>query len=133
MKHLRNNPERNYFIFYLLAGHGMIVNGSQAVLLNQFDKSPTFYKIWAVEADIRDIAIRYSNSYQVALFACCREIMNREKHSGGMTHEDAKEFQCLYNRRKQMMPILGEQVRLHFEGMLDQQKLKLLAIRADFI
>ena len=59
--------------------------------------------------------------------------MNRDRHSGGMTREEAKEFKRMYDRRKQMMPVLGEQVRLHFESLLDDQKMKLLAIRADNI
>ena len=32
-----------------------------------------------------------------------------------------------------MMPVLGEQVRIHFEEMLDKQKMKLLAIKFDHI
>ena len=88
--HLRKNPHKNYFYFYLLAGHGMVISGSQAVLLNEFNKSTTFYKFWGVESDIRYIAENYSNSYSIAVFACCREIMNRDKHVGGMTKEEAE-------------------------------------------
>ena len=38
-KQIRNNPDLHYVIFAVLAGHGMVDQGSQVVLLNEY--SPT--------------------------------------------------------------------------------------------
>ena len=40
--------------------------------------------MWGIESEIRSIARKYPNSYQIAFFACCREVMN-SKHSGGFS------------------------------------------------
>ena len=89
---LLNNPNENFIIFYVIAGHGMTMAGRQIVLLNEFHKRSTFYGKWGVEGDIRDIARMYKNSFQIAFFACCREIMNRSIHSGGFSKADAEDL-----------------------------------------
>ena len=68
----------------------MVFNGKTVVLLNEFDSGESFYKIAQIEHDIRRYAYYYPNSYQVGLFACCREILNRNVNSGGFTKEHAQ-------------------------------------------
>ena len=78
----------------------MQVNGRQVLLVNDFDKKTAFYRMWGVENDIRTLAKNNSNSYSVALFACCREIHSTQKHSGlfggseqqALAHFDAISF-----------------------------------------
>ena len=78
----------------------MQVNGRQVLVVNTFDKKTAFYKMWGVENDIRTLAKNNTNSYSVALFACCREIHNTQRHSGlfggseqqALTHFDAASF-----------------------------------------
>ena len=82
---LRLKPDKKHSIIVVTAGHGMIFNGSQALLLNQFEKSTQFYKMWAVEISVRDIARAFPNSHIIAIFACCREIFNPVKHKGGFS------------------------------------------------
>ena len=60
---LKNNPDKKFVIFYILAGHGMVKEGRVIVLINEFYKSATFYKMWCVEADIRKISFEFRNSY----------------------------------------------------------------------
>ena len=62
-KHLQNTPEVNSFIFYCVAGHGMVAAGEQQLLINEFKEKTTFYKMIGIEADIRDIAKTFANSY----------------------------------------------------------------------
>ena len=81
-KRIKKHPDETFLIIYALAGHGMSVNGRQVLLVNSFDKKIAFYRMWGVENDIRNSAKNNRNSYQVALFACCREIHNTQKHSG---------------------------------------------------
>ena len=52
----RKNPDENYVVIHLYAGHGMIMQGRQVVLMNEFNKSSGFYKVLGVEADVREIA-----------------------------------------------------------------------------
>ena len=69
-------------IFYGFAGHGMQVDGEQVVIINQLNKKTAFYEWWAAEADMRLMAKKYSNTFSVGIFACCREIFKPAKHCG---------------------------------------------------
>ena len=53
---LATNPDQQFLFFYVLAGHGMVMSGRIVLLVNEFSKNTTFYKIWAAEGDIREIA-----------------------------------------------------------------------------
>ena len=46
---IMSNPEKNYLVIYMLAGHGMISTGKQVMLLNEFNKNTGFYKLWGIE------------------------------------------------------------------------------------
>ena len=82
-KRLAANPETNHLIIYIAAGHGMNVDGQQVLLVNQFDKNERFYKWFAIEKEIRMIAKHFPhNTYQLGIFACCREIYKESYHKG---------------------------------------------------
>ena len=85
------------------------------------------------EFEIRDIAKKFANSYSIAVFACCREVLNRDIHCGGITKQKAKELLEIYQRKARMMDKLGKQVREKFIAKLDLDKMKLLAIRLDYL
>ena len=76
------NPDLQMLIFYAFAGHGMQVDGEQVVIINQLDRKTAFYEWWAAEADLRLMAKKYSNTFSVGIFACCREVFNPTKHCG---------------------------------------------------
>ena len=75
---LEKSPKENIVIVYVLSGHGMIHDGRQVLLLNEFDKESKFYKFWPVEQHIRHIAKRHKNSYQIAFNSSCRQVFNKE-------------------------------------------------------
>ena len=52
------------------------------VVINDWEKRTTFYKMWPAEADIRDLAKKNNNAYFIGIFACCREIYNPKTHRG---------------------------------------------------
>ena len=60
-------------------------------MVNEYDTKTFFYKMVNPEADIRSIASDFPNSYQIALFACCREVLSRDKHTGGIPKKEAEE------------------------------------------
>ena len=53
------------------------------MLLNEYKKETGFYKLWGIEGDVRTIAKNNPNSYQICLFACCREVLMPAVHGGG--------------------------------------------------
>ena len=42
-----------YTIIWLFAGHGLLADGGQAIVLNEFDKKKKFYKLFTAEKNIR--------------------------------------------------------------------------------
>ena len=87
----KEEPEKKFAVVILVAGHGIQFNGQQSVVINAFDKNSRFYRLWPVENDIRNWTEKYSNSYIVSFFACCRELHNVTRHSGcyGGTSDEA--------------------------------------------
>ena len=74
----KSNPSRKYFGFVFVAGHGILREGEQHLMLNFTNKyNPKFF-LSPIEKIVRDISSNYSNSYIVCAFACCREIFSLE-------------------------------------------------------
>ena len=69
---VRVTPRVNYLVIWIFAGHGIVKDGMQNMLLNQFDSESKFYKMLAAESMVRDMANRYSNAYMLAIFSSCR-------------------------------------------------------------
>ena len=82
MKLLRENPNEKILIVFILAGHGMQMAGKQVVLLNEFNRGTAFYKFWGIEGQIRATAELFPNSYQIGIFACCRQIYLQSRDAG---------------------------------------------------
>ena len=74
---------KNYLVVCMFAGHGILKDGMQTLVLNEFDRKTQFYQLFKAEDLIRQVASVYSkNSYFIAIFACCRELYKAEIHSG---------------------------------------------------
>ena len=83
----------------LYAGHGMIREGSQCIVLNQFDAKYEFYQLRPVERDIRLISGTYKNSYLVGIFACCREIFIPKIHCACVWAADLAEAKHVFEEK----------------------------------
>ena len=97
-KRARVNPEKKILIVFALASHGMQDSGRQVVLLNDFNAKKGFFNTWQVEHDIRDRASAYKNTYQIAIFACCREHFRETYHCGlfkGTKEEAIAHFEAI--------------------------------------
>ena len=74
----------------------------------------------AVEESVRQSAQKFSNAYILCIFACCREILLRQTHSGGITLEEAKkkkrdyEYEKLKREEKLIMK-LKEPLAIRFQ------------------
>ena len=53
---------------------------SHCILLNEFDKQKEFYKLCAVETQVRQWSDLCKNGYFVAIFASCREVYLHQVH-----------------------------------------------------
>ena len=73
-----SNPPRNILVVSVFAGHGILKNGTQTLVLNEYDQESEFYKLLEAEHKMRLLSDMYSNSYIIAIFACCREIFDFE-------------------------------------------------------
>ena len=81
-----NNPDQGYIILSCFAGRGLLKEGKQIVLTNEFDKG--FYKYINVESDVRALT-KKPNLYWIVIFACGRELYNQTQHTGGISLEEA--------------------------------------------
>ena len=73
LRKLRKTPDKTQFGITFTAGHGMIKDGLQNILLNEFDKLSEFYKLYPIEAKVRMITSMAKNGYLIVIVACCRE------------------------------------------------------------
>ena len=63
----------------------MIQDGRQVILVNQINQSKGFYTMFGVEENVRNLAQMFKNSYNVVVYACCREIFLVASHYGGIS------------------------------------------------
>ena len=83
-------------------------------------KAREFYDWWSIEYEIRSKAAKFKNVYIAALFGCCREIYNKQKHSGyvggtllqGLVQFDKAEHQAQNDAAREKTE---EELRKEFE------------------
>ena len=81
----KKHPQEIVFAFSCYACHGMIQDGRQVILVNQINQSKGFYTMFGVEENVRNLAQMFKNSYNVVVYACCREIFLVASHCGGIS------------------------------------------------
>ena len=64
-------------IIYCFASHGGMRGGLQTVVVDEFDKRGRYFRLWQVEAMIRNLARKFPRSFHFAIFACCREVFEK--------------------------------------------------------
>ena len=70
------SPKVNYLVIVFIAGHGILKDGGQLILLNEFNKLAGYYKTYKIEDELRWMSKKFPNSYIVGIFACCRQVYN---------------------------------------------------------
>ena len=95
------------------------------IVLNEYNKATGFYKLYGIEADIRNIAKECPNSYQIALFACCREIKT-QKHGGGFR---TKSEASVAHMKKQIVRALIHKLKNAEEKLIIENYLKLESLK----
>lgn len=83
------------------------------ILVNEFNKSTTFYKFYGAEENMRQSALTNPNAYAVGIFACCREIFLLTQHSKCISLADKSELELKQRvedqrRLQNLMKIVSE-------------------------
>ena len=81
-KSLREEPKQTRLGIVYVGGHGMMHEGTQHFVLNQYDKDKRFYKLFPVEAKIRHVTYKHNNCYMIAIMACSRDSFNQSQILG---------------------------------------------------
>ena len=58
----------------LFAGHGVLKDGAQCLIYNEYVAKTNFYRVLTAEKVVRGTADAYTNAYMVCIFACCRQL-----------------------------------------------------------
>ena len=82
-----SDPDRQFCLIWLFAGHGILKLGMQTIVVNEFDKTSTFYKLYNAEEIIRVMANGNQNAYMITIFACCRQLHDAAKMQGFCSKE----------------------------------------------
>ena len=69
----KKSPQEDYLVIHTFAGHGVQDQGTQWLLHNEYCKARGFYKMFGAENKLRMLAQEFQNSYQIGIFACCRQ------------------------------------------------------------
>ena len=78
---LDNKRIKKQLYFFFVASHGIDKVSQQHIVLNQFNKSDEFYKLVNVEDKIRILSKSFTQSYNITVFACCRELHKLNIHT----------------------------------------------------
>ena len=89
----RANPPENYLVIMLFACHGVLHEGNQSIVLNEYDKSKGFYKLLPVEKKLRTWANIFPNAYFIGIFACCRTLWDNDEMCGLISKADKEVFE----------------------------------------
>ena len=76
-------------------------------MTNEFDERTFFYKICHVEKKLRALASMFKNVYIIVVFACCRELSDKERHLGGVSKVKAKKLQAEDEKGNSMNLLVG--------------------------
>ena len=89
------SPEETFLVIYVVAGLGIVYEGKQMVLLNEFDERTKYFKTWAIEHDIHAIAKSYKNTHSIAILRLSRKIFvpdNIKEFFVGSTADEAQAY-----------------------------------------
>ena len=61
-----------HLVIYHFLGRGILKDGFQCFVLNEYDEVNKTYKLLPAEQQIRTFAEKHPNSYNIAIFDCTR-------------------------------------------------------------
>ena len=76
----KSKPPEKYLIVFFFACHGVLYEGTQHVVLNEFNNDKKYYKLYPAANKLRGYADDFPNSYIIGIFACCRHNKNANQN-----------------------------------------------------
>ena len=70
---LSENQQKKTLVVHAFTGHAAMLNGLQALLVNEINAQSRFYERLPVEELVTATASKFPNSYNIAVFSCYRE------------------------------------------------------------
>ena len=98
-------PPEKHLIVFLFAGHGVLRDGMQYLIYNEWNKKERFYQMLSAEAKLRSWAEIYPNSYIIGIFACCRQLYDHKKMTNLYSLSEAKELGYKSSDNNQKLPV----------------------------
>ena len=94
---ISTNKNTKYFVLNIFTGHGMSIDGSGALPVNEYNEATHFYKMYPFEQKLRSLAICNANSYHLGVFVLCRMTFKVEDYyykcfSSQQAQEKLKEY-----------------------------------------
>ena len=81
---MKEHKDEKVLAVYIWACHGICIDGTQGVVVNEYSPKSEFYKIFNAEKMIRALAGLYQNMFQISFFACCRELYSSKRHTNAV-------------------------------------------------
>ena len=90
------SPKKKFIVVFMFTGRGLVKDSVTELVLNEYDRSSKFYKLFKAESMIRELSTHNSNAYIVAVFACKRqkhvaEILRSTDEEGDMSSQVSEE------------------------------------------
>ena len=90
-------------IFHFYSGHGVLTEGMQALLLNEYDYKTKHLKMFNAEEKIRTLGELFPNTYHISLFSCERD--KQQIKYDYISFEEAKKEYCANNNLEYVKPV----------------------------
>ena len=81
---MRADIPESYAVIVLIAGRGIVKDGTLMYALNEFDESTQFYWLVAIEEILKMMSVQLHNAYVIGLFACNRQLYFKQSMSNCM-------------------------------------------------
>ena len=98
-------PPEKHLIVFLFAGHGVLRDGMQFLIYNEWNKREKFYHMLSAEAKLRSWAEIYPHAYIISIFACCRQLYDPKKMTDLFSLAEAKQLGYVGKDDKKSLPV----------------------------
>ena len=72
-------PQKRFLVIFMFTGQGVVKESMTEMVLNEFDESTQFYRLFRAESLIREMSEQYPHAYMVTVFACDRQKLKHIK------------------------------------------------------
>ena len=101
----KKKPADKHLLVFLFAGHGVLRDGMQFLIYNEYNKREGFYQMLSAEAKLRSWAEIYPQTYIIGIFACCRQLYDPYKMVNLYSLKEARELGLVDTKDRKKLPV----------------------------